>query len=165
MKTEQTFEQIAREFGPMIRRIVCSYEADASLAEELAQEIYIALWRALPTFRGAASMRTFVARIAINRALTHVARRMKSPRMVEVNADFPTTDADPEAQALASCERSLLVLAVRALPLAYRQVVTLTLEGFATKETATALGITTNAVAIRLSRAKDLLRQRMGEDT
>lgn len=164
METEATFEQIARECGSMINRIVCSYEADASLAEELAQEIHVALWRALPGFRGAASMRTFVARIATNRALTHVARQMRFPPTVEVDADVPTTDANPETQALASIDRSRLVLAVRTLPLSYRQVATLTLEGLTTTEIAATLGITTNAVAIRLSRARNLLRERLGED-
>lgn len=164
MKTVQSFDQISREYGPMIKRIACSYEADVSLAEELVQEIHVALWRALPTFRGAASMRTFVARIATNRALTHVARQMRSPTIVEVNADIPTNDANPEAQALALSKRSQLLMAVRSLPLAYRQVVTLTLEELSTTETATTLGITTNAVAIRLSRAKKLLRERLGDD-
>lgn len=165
MGTEQTFDQIAREFGPMIGRIVCSYEADASLAEELAQEIYIALWRALPRFRGAASMRTFVARIATNRALTHVARQMRLPPTVEVDADVPTMDANPETQVLASCDRSRLVLAVRTLPLGYRQVATLTLEGLTAREVAETLGISTNAVAIRLSRARFMLRERLGENS
>lgn len=163
MKTEPGFDQIVREFGPMIERLVCSYEADASLAEELVQEIHLALWRALPTFRGAASLRTFVARITTNRAITHVAHRMRSPPIVEVDADIPAIDADPEAQVLATLTRSRLFLAVRGLPLAYRQVATLTLEGLTIKETASILGITANAAAIRLSRAKNLLREVMGE--
>ena len=164
METEQTFDQIAREFAPMINRIVCSYEANSSLAEELVQEIYLALWRALPSFRGDASMRTFVARIATNRALTHVARQMRLPLTVEVHCDVPATDDNPEIGALAASDRSWLVLAMRRLPLAYRQVATLTLEGLTTKEVAATLGITTNAVTIRLSRAKNLLRESMGED-
>jgi hypothetical protein len=38
--TAQTdFDKLAREFGPMIRRIVASYEADQPLAEDLLQDI------------------------------------------------------------------------------------------------------------------------------
>ena len=164
METEQTFDQIAREFGPMINRIVCSYEANPSIAEDLAQEIQIALWRALPRFRGEASMRTFVARVATNRALTHLARQMRFPPTVEVDPDIPATDANPEIQALAASDHSRLVSAIRSLPLTFRQVATLTLEGLTAKEVAATLGITTNAVAIRLSRARNLLRKSMGED-
>ena len=164
MTTDQTFDRIVREFGPMIKRIASSYEADLSLAEELVQDIHFALWRALPTFRGSSSLRTFVARIAMNRAVTHVARRVRFPPLIEVSADIPANDADPEAQALASSVSSQLFLAVRSLPLAYRQVAALALEGLTAQETANTLGITANAAAIRLSRAKRLLRERMGED-
>jgi RNA polymerase sigma-70 factor (ECF subfamily) len=52
---------------------------------------------------------------------------------------------------------------VRGLPLLSRQIVTLTLEGFGPGEIAAALGISANAVSIRLTRAKEDLRQRMGE--
>ena len=51
MTARQDFDQIARDHGAMIKRIAASYEADGSLAEELVQEIYFALWRALPGFR------------------------------------------------------------------------------------------------------------------
>jgi RNA polymerase sigma-70 factor, ECF subfamily len=74
MTNEQTFDQIAREHDAMIKRIAMSYEARPHLAEDLVQEIYLAIWRALPSFRGDASLRTFVARIATNRAVTHVMR-------------------------------------------------------------------------------------------
>jgi DNA-directed RNA polymerase specialized sigma24 family protein len=51
VKTRQDFDRIARDHGAMIRRIAAGYEADPRLAEELAQEIQFALWRALPGFR------------------------------------------------------------------------------------------------------------------
>jgi DNA-directed RNA polymerase specialized sigma24 family protein len=52
---------------------------------------------------------------------------------------------------------------VRTLPLAYRQTAILTLEGLTPTEIADVLGISTNAVAIRMSRAKTLLRKLIGE--
>ncbi|HEX3457642.1 MAG TPA: sigma factor, partial [Candidatus Baltobacteraceae bacterium] len=61
----------------MIKRIALSYERQAHLVEELVQDVYLAIWRALPSFRGDSSLRTFVARIATNRAVTHVARALK----------------------------------------------------------------------------------------
>jgi RNA polymerase sigma-70 factor (ECF subfamily) len=48
MQTDLKFEQIAREHGAMIRRIASSYEARPHLAQELAQDIHLAIWRALP---------------------------------------------------------------------------------------------------------------------
>ena len=147
----------------MIRRIVASYEADGSAAEELAQDIWLALWRALPVFRGQSSLRTFVARIATNRAITHVRISARSPRRAQLSEDLPAAGPDPEIQAVNRDRQARLMSAVRSLPLALRQVTLLTLEGLVTAEIADALGITANAVAIRLSRAKDLLRNQLGD--
>jgi len=158
-----SFEQIAQEHDPMIKRIAASYEARPHLAEELVQEIYFAIWRALPSFRGDSSVRTFVARIATNRAVTHVVKAMKSAPPLELREQLEAPGASPEAHAIAADRQEKLISAVRSLPLAYRQPVMLTLEGLTPKEIAESLGITPNAVAIRLSRAKELLRSQLGE--
>lgn len=163
MVTRHDFDQIVRDHGAMIRRIAASYEANAHLSEELVQEIHFALWRSLPAFRGDASLRTFVARIATNRAITHVARALKSPLSLELNEQIPTPGDDPENQAIAGSQHDRLMAAVRTLPLAYRQTVTLALEGLTPREIADFLGLTPNAVAIRLSRAKDVLRNLIGD--
>lgn len=164
MTTEQVFERIVQEQGSMIKRIASSYEAEAHLVEELVQDIYVAIWKALPSFRGHSQLRTFVARIATNRAVTHVARALKVPPSLELNQDIPAPGDNPESRAIALDEQTKLTSAVRSLPLAYRQTALPTLEGLAPKEIADVLGITPNAVAIRLSRAKELLRLLIGDN-
>jgi len=163
MTTVLTIEQIAQEYDAMIKRIASSYEADRHVAEELVQDVYLAIWRALPSFRAASSLRTFVARIATNRAITHVARAARSPRTFELSEDLPAPEDSLESHAIAVDREARLTAAVRSLPLAYRQSALLTLEGLAPKEISEILGISPNAVAVRLSRAKPLLRQLMGD--
>ena len=157
------FDEIEREFGPMVRRIAASHEADRHLAEELVQDIWLALWRALPSFRADSSLRTFVARIATYRAISHIRRRARFPRPGEMPDDLPTAEVGPEQHAIDRDQQAKLLSAVRGLPLPLRQVALLTLEGLTPQEIAAVLGITANAVAIRLSRARDGLRKRMGE--
>ena len=147
----------------MIQRIASSYEAEGRQVEDLVQDIYFAVWRALPSFRGDSSLRTFVARIAANRAVTHVARAVKMPPSLELSEHIPAPGENPESQAIASDRSARLAVSVRSLPLAYRQTAMLALEGLAPKEIADVLGITTNAVAIRMSREKELLRRLMGD--
>ena len=147
----------------MIKRIASSYEAETHRVEELVQEIYFAIWRALPSFRGDSSLRTFVARIATNRAVTHVARALKMPPSLELTEDIPAPADNPESHVIRLDHRAKLMSAVRSLPLAYRQTALLTLEGLTPKEIADVLGISTNAVAIRMSRAKELLRELIGD--
>lgn len=158
-----SFEEIERDFAPMVRRIAASHEADRQLAEELVQDIWLALWRALPSFRAQSSLRTFVARIATYRALSHVRRNARMPRPGDMPDDLPAPEPGPEQQAIGRDRQAKLLAAVRALPLPLRQVALLTLEGLAPQEIAAALGISANAVAIRLSRARDALRKQMGE--
>src|SRR5580692_8226762 len=80
---EQRFERIHDEHGAAISRLADSYEAVAGIREELAQEIALAIWRALPHFRGECSERTFVFRIAHNRGLTHVRRRRPTQQSLD----------------------------------------------------------------------------------
>ena len=163
MTTREVFEQVVRDHHAMIHRIAASYEARGSAVEDLVQDVYVAIWKALPVFRGESSIRTFVARIATNRAITHVARASRRPVAVELSEQFPAPGADPERHAITEDRRARLSSAVRALPLNYRQVAMLALEGLTAKEIADVLGISPNAVAIRLSRAKDQLRAHMGD--
>ena len=72
---EEQFDRILAEYGPSISRLAFSYESIAGVREELVQEIAMAIWKALPHFRGECSERTFVFRIAHNRGLSHASRR------------------------------------------------------------------------------------------
>ena len=56
-----------------------------------------------------------------------------------------------------------LMTAIRELPVGFRQVLTLALEDLSQREIAEALGITENAVAIRIHRARRLLKSRLEE--
>jgi RNA polymerase sigma-70 factor (ECF subfamily) len=161
MVVRVTFDQVEKEFGALIRRIAISYEADRGAAEELVQDIHFALWLALPSFRGKSSMRTFVARIATNRAVSHVRRSVRSPLSVELSEDLPAGESTPEHRAIAEDQQARLIAAVRALPLSLWQVALLTLEGLVPAEISDVLGISANAVAIRLSRARDTLRRKL----
>jgi RNA polymerase sigma factor (sigma-70 family) len=69
---EKLFEDLLREYDPGLRRLAASYESLAHAREDLLQDIRLALWTALPRFRGECSMRTFVYRIAHNRSLSHI---------------------------------------------------------------------------------------------
>src|SRR5262249_52336928 len=86
MTTTPSFDEIVSQYGPMIGRIASGYETDVHLAEDLVQDILIALWRALPSFRGDASLKTFVARLATNRAVSHVRGRLRL-RTAELSED------------------------------------------------------------------------------
>src|ERR1700746_344192 len=124
---EREHEQLWRDHGASLRRLVSSYEPDAHAREDLLQEIRLAIWMALPRFRGESSLRTFLFRIAHNRALTHVWRRKRSSSS-EDHEETVDTRIGPEAVAIQAVNSSRLMEAIRQLPLPFRQVITLSLE-------------------------------------
>lgn len=160
----RAFEAIVRAHGGLIARLAASYEARPALQEELCQEVFTAIWRALPTLRDTAAVRAWVARIAHNTCVSHVrreARRSEDPQDPEIldATHASTEDGGPEA-----VRRERLSAAVRALPLGQRQVVVMHLEGFANREIGDALGLTEGNVAVRMTRARESLRRMLRED-
>jgi RNA polymerase sigma factor (sigma-70 family) len=63
---EGRFNALLATHGPSLARLAGSYARDPTEREDLFQEIAIAVWRALPRFRGECSERTFLFRIAHN---------------------------------------------------------------------------------------------------
>jgi RNA polymerase sigma-70 factor (ECF subfamily) len=150
-------EEVIADFAPALARIAASYERDRALREELLQEMIFAIVRALPRLQDTAKLKPFVFRIAHNRAVSHVASRMREPTLDEWPEHLASDAPDPE-QELLSRERSARLLdAVRRLSLPYRQVITLLLEDLSYEEIAEALGLSVANVGVRVNRAKQQL--------
>ena len=147
---------------PMLARMAGSYTREPACRDDLLQEISIALWQALPRWRGeGGTLRAFIARVAHNRAMDALANERRH-RVSSLDEQLPDPDADPLQQAARAQQHDGLVQAVRQLPLGLRQVVLLALEGFSQREIGQVLGVEENTVAQRLSRARRQLRERMG---
>jgi RNA polymerase sigma factor (sigma-70 family) len=163
MRHARDFDSLIRDHGAMIGRICASYERDPEIARELVQDVLFAIWRALPTHRGASSLKTFVARIAQYRAISHVAKQSQRPGTEPLSEHLRDHGAIPEAAAIAADQHQRLLTAVRLLPLTYREPAVLTLEGLSAAEIAQVIGISAELVAVRMSRARVLLRRLLGE--
>ena len=149
--------------GAGLRRVARAYSATPAEAADLAQEIAVAIWRALPGFRGECSDRTFAYRIAHNRGISYAESRSVRERTTPLVAAPSVSDPRPNAEeALHDLQRrEALWSAIGALPVGARAVLTLALEGMSHDEIAAVLGTTANSVAVRLSRARIELRKRL----
>lgn len=149
---------VVTQFAPALARIAASYERDRTLRDELLQEILMAILSSLPRLAHADRLKPFVFRIAHNRCLSHVARRMRERANQEPWDDLATEAASQE-HVLIEQERSQRLLeAIRRLALPYRQVMTLILEDMSYDEVSEALGISVANVGIRVNRAKQQLK-------
>lgn len=158
---EQLFGEVRYTCTPLISRIALYYEFDPSLRRELVQEILLAVWAALPSYRGDSSLRTFVAAIAQKRAISHVNKRVREPRQVELSPDLVSATLAPDEAALRNDLKKQLVDSIQQLPIPQREAIVLCFEGFSYGEVGMVLGISTNAATLRCQRAKKSLRSIM----
>lgn len=165
---EAQFDRIFNEHAAAISRLAFSYEAEASVREELVQEIALAIWQALAHFRGECSERTFVYRIAHNRGLSHVWKRRPPHQPLEdiEESDQPVDPRPHPADHMAQTDQRLrLMSAIQSLPVVQRQMIVLMLEGLSHAQMAEVLGITENNVAVRLNRARKMLKDATEEQS
>jgi RNA polymerase sigma factor (sigma-70 family) len=158
---EQLFAEVSATCTGLISRIALSHESDPMLRRELIQDILLAVWVALGSYRGDASLRTFVASIAQKRAISHVTKRAREPRQVELPADLVSRTLAPDEQAFQNDLKKRLVESIQLLPVPQREAIVLCFEGFSYSEVGQVLGISTNAATLRCLRAKESLKSIM----
>jgi RNA polymerase sigma-70 factor (ECF subfamily) len=147
------FVQLMDEFARPMRRLCGAYADRTVDREDLFQEIFLAVWRALPAFRGDASARTWLYRIAHNVALTWQARKRRRD-----SQERPL--AEDNSQAEMDLRRLELKRAVAGMPPGDRTLVLLWLEGLSAAEIEDVTGIRAATVAVRLSRIRRALQPR-----
>lgn len=152
---------VLHEHGGLLRRMAFGYERNAAEREELAQEMAIAVWKALPRYRGDGSLKAFVAKVAQFTALERLRGRRPVHEPDDALEKAASPDPGPDVQAEAAQRQGALMDAVRELPLGQRECVLLALEGFGNRDIAQVLGIQANTVDQRLSRARAWLKQRL----
>ncbi|HYP78953.1 MAG TPA: sigma-70 family RNA polymerase sigma factor [Steroidobacteraceae bacterium] len=160
---EQRFLTLLKANLAALGRLAGSYAGSTGERDDLLQEIALALWQALPRFRGECSERTFLFRIAHNRCINHIARRRPMESLQAMELD-PADDTRPIEMSLGQAQDSARLLqAVQRLPLIQRQVIVLALEDMDYQEIASVLGISETNVGVRLNRARTTLKRLMGE--
>jgi RNA polymerase sigma factor (sigma-70 family) len=103
-----------------------------------------------------------VYRIAHNRSLRQAYRRRRQLPETDEHNDIIDLKSDPESTAIEKALQARLARTIRTLPVAYRQVITMALENLPHSEIAEVLGISESNVAVRLNRARLLLREKLG---
>jgi RNA polymerase sigma factor (sigma-70 family) len=157
----ERLDEVLAAHGSALSRLARSYVATTADRDDLVQDIIVAIWRALPRFRGECSERTFVFRIAHNRAIAYITRRRLPIEDAAEEFDVEDSRPNPEETLSAEQQGQRLLDAVQRLPVNHRQVMTLMLEGLSYSEIADVLGISETNVGARLTRARQLLRARL----
>ena len=152
------FQRLFAENRDRVYRLTwlyCSTEPDR---QDLFQDIFCQVWRALDSFRAEAKIETWVYRIAINTGI-NACRRQKSRRQrfdeskttqLEQIAAEPSIDIEPDLQKLYAC--------IRQLSRVDQTLIHLYLERLSAAEIAQVLAITPVNVRVRVHRIKNQIK-------
>lgn len=154
------FAVLVRRHNQRLFRATRAITRSDSDAEDALQQAWLEIFRHLAQFRGEAQFSTWATRIAINTALTHV---RKTPPIAEVR-DAASTMAQPDAVVEHAQLSHILETCLSELPQSHREVMVLrdVLE-LDTAETAACLGLSEEAVRVRLHRARAAVAAALAE--
>jgi len=156
-------ETLMREYGNDVLRTAYSYVKDKFAAEDIFQEVFIKVFKNLDTFRDESSIKTWIIRITINTAKDHLksAYSQKVVPMMEFKEDMLTSEDDFEE--VENRDRDRVVKeSVMSLPENYREVLLCVYyHEMSVAETAKSLDIAEGTVKSRLSRAREMLKNKL----
>lgn len=156
-RSQSTTELMTR-YGTEIKRFCLLQLRDASQAEDAAQDVFIKAWRALSTFRGNSSEKTWLLRIAANTCRDY--QRTGWFRFM----DRRVTPEDMERGTAFEFPDDSLSKAITELPALLRQAVTLRyFEELSIREMTQVLGVSEATAKRRIRKANVLLRQSLKE--
>jgi RNA polymerase sigma-70 factor, ECF subfamily len=157
------FRLITQRCNQRLFRIARAIVRNDCEAEDVVQSAYLRAFANLASFRGEASICTWLTRITLNEARGRLRARRRSISFDHaVHANVPASNSDsetPEAHAARAQIRELIEQAIDQLPSPFRIVFVMReIENCSTQETADLLGLAPETVKTRLHRARRLLR-------
>jgi RNA polymerase sigma-70 factor (ECF subfamily) len=169
------FQELVKRFQSRVFGVAFRIVGQRQDAEDVTQQTFLSLVEKLDTFRGESSVATWILRIATNHALKVLRKRRGLPLVTwnELTDEdsYATTphpefiarwSYSPETLAQQVENRELIESALSSLDEKYRVVFILRdIEGMSIRETAETLGLSENAVKVRLLRARLMLREKL----
>ena len=185
---EASFVSLVTAYHTSLVRLAAIYVHDGALAEEVAQETWLAVLKGLEQFEGRSSLKTWIWHILLNRARTRGKREgrtvtFSSIRDSEAGGDstidpdlflppdhprwpghwkrFPASWSEiPEDRILSVETSGVIKSAIDALPRNQREVIVMCdVQGWATAEVCNILGITETNQRVLLHRARSRVRR------
>lgn len=156
----EAFEVLVRRYRDRIFRVALRMVGDAHSAEDVAQDALVSAWRGLASFRGEAEFSTWLHRIVLNSALSHINRSRLHGELTGDEAVEP--EKQPERIVEAGHQEEALRAAVGALPFDQRAPLVLyQFEGYSYEQTADILQVSEATVRGRIYRARRALVESM----
>jgi RNA polymerase sigma-70 factor (ECF subfamily) len=152
---EMLYHQFKRRVFGMAHRIVGPNDA-----EEVAQEVFVRVFRGLAAFRGDSALSTWIYRLTVNASLSHLARRGRRQEISDDN--LPEVPATPEPER-DSALAARIEACLEQLPAGYRAILVLhDVEGLSHEECAAILECRVGTCKSQLHKARARMRELLG---
>jgi len=161
---ELAWEALVRRYQSRIYATALQYVRDSDEALDLAQDIFVRVYKRLETFQGHETFLPWLMRLSRNAAIDHLRRRKARPprRDIQVEDDPPLADTKPlpDVDWESRSRRQLVHDALGKLTSTNREMILLKeIQGLNLKEIAEILGIPVGTVKSRANRARLELAQ------
>ena len=168
----EAFARLVRLHEGMVLSLAARLLGEVEEARDVAQEVFLQVYKRLSAFEGRSSLRTWIYRIAVNqcynrRRFWHRRRRDRERPLDDaiVAPALPGTSgngASPYEETLRSERARRVQVALLELRFEHRSVLVLReVEGLTCEEVAAALGVPEGTVKSRLSRAREAMRRKL----
>lgn len=152
---ELLYHQYKRRVFGIIHRIVGPGDA-----EEVAQEVFVRIFRALGAFRGESALSTWIYRLTVNAALSYVAKRSRRQEVGDEALSMLPAEAVPQGD---PGLRNRIEQALAQLPAGYRAILVLhDVEGLSHEECAEILDCRVGTCKSQLHKARARMREFLG---
>jgi RNA polymerase sigma-70 factor (ECF subfamily) len=162
-RRDEALAEILRAYRRKVFGLAYSFVRSRETAEDVAQEVFIRIWRALPAFDGRAALSTWIYTITRNTSMSALrdGRSRGSPGELATPAEADVADESESVET--SAEKALLMQLIEQLPERQRQVVLLFyMQEQSLEEVATMLAMPVGTVKTLLHRARARLAEAAG---
>lgn len=164
MKKENKFNDIVADNGERIKRICNYYSSNQEDRKDMYQEILVNIWKSLDSFRGDASISTWIYRIAVNTSLGFTGKAFKQMQMI-VDADTENIslllDDGIDEKLEQEARLNQLQMELNQMSVIEKSLMSLLLEGLSMREIADVIGITEPNVKVKIHRIKEQLKSKL----
>lgn len=159
---KQKLNKWYREYSDDIYRYILMMTADAELAKDLTHDTFIKAYKNMESFRGEASEKNWLYRIARNATIDEMRKRKPLQYVIDSYTSFTTNDYLPEQVTQLGEREEELYRALQKLKRSYREVIILRkIKELSIQETAEVLNWTEGKVKTTLFRALEALKKQM----
>ena len=168
---QQAFTLLVRKYQNRVANILTRYLRNTGDIDDVTQEVFIKVYKSLPSFRGESAFYTWLYRISVNTAKNYLTSQSRRPPSADIDAmeadSYDGSEAlkeadDPESVLRSQEIKNVILNTIEQLPAELKSAITLReLEGMSYEEIANIEDCPIGTVRSRIFRARDAIDKQL----